>query len=300
MFLISLLKDKIRDLISEEVTKNALSVRYDNRRLLMEHNILHSEDSGVTDNRYCDHEIIVSLTTYGKRLYDVAVTIESVMEQTMKANRIILWLEDGLRNVEVPANLQKLQKRGLEIRYCEDIRSYKKLIPTLKEHPNDAIITIDDDMIYHYDMLEPLIVSHISHPDIIFCHRMHKIRLNEQGNLRPYNEWEYLSKDDSQSSFVFLTSGGGTIFPPHCFDEEVLNEEVFMDICKYADDVWWNAMALKSGTERKCIPYSPSDCFLPNLEAHKEGLVNVNVLEKMNDVQLKAVFEKYNLVDLLR
>ena len=73
--------------------KASCAAEYLRRRLVMEQNILHLHESGIVDTKYCDHEIIVSLTTYGKRFYDVAITIESIMEQTMKANRIILWID---------------------------------------------------------------------------------------------------------------------------------------------------------------------------------------------------------------
>ncbi|MCF0190797.1 MAG: hypothetical protein HUJ96_05995 [Marinilabiliaceae bacterium] len=299
MYLIEKLKRVLTDLINSRIEKLQKEVQYDNRRLQIEQNILHCDENGTTDTKYCDHNIIVSLTTYGKRLHDVAIAIESIMEQTMKANRIVLWLDEGLRDKVLPNNLQLLQKRGLEIEYCKDLRSYKKLIPSLRKFPNDAIITVDDDLIYHYDMLEPLIVSHVSNPDTIFFHRMHKITFDYQGNLKPYNEWEYLSKDDSQTTFVFFTSGGGTIFPPHCFDDEVLREDIFLDICKFADDVWWNAMALRSEVKRKCIKYTPSDCFLLNCEAQSDGLFNVNVLENKNDEQIKSVFSRYSLYEKL-
>ena len=73
------------------------------RNQLLEH-ILHDKECGVTDEKYFDHQVIVSLTTYGKRLYDVAFTIESIMQQSVKANRIVLWLEDRCdAHLPVPA-----------------------------------------------------------------------------------------------------------------------------------------------------------------------------------------------------
>ena len=64
-------------------------IRFNQKKYILEQNILYSQASGVTNEKYCDHDIIVSLTTYSKRIYDVHLTIESIMEQTMKANRII-------------------------------------------------------------------------------------------------------------------------------------------------------------------------------------------------------------------
>ena len=40
--------------------------------------ILHSTEPGVSSERYCDHDIVISLTTYGRRPEDVCFTIESL------------------------------------------------------------------------------------------------------------------------------------------------------------------------------------------------------------------------------
>lgn len=97
-----------------------------------------------------DRELIVSLTSYGCRVNSVALTIESIFQQTVKPNRIILWLssDEFLCLEDLPYSLRKLQERGLDILFCEDIRSFKKLIPTIKLYPEADILTIDDDVLY--------------------------------------------------------------------------------------------------------------------------------------------------------
>lgn len=69
------------------------SMEFTQRKVVIDQNMLFSTESGITTERYCDHDIIVSLTTYGRRIHSVYMAIESVMEQTMKPNRIILWLD---------------------------------------------------------------------------------------------------------------------------------------------------------------------------------------------------------------
>ena len=161
---------KLKNRLGMIDTTNQLAqkIYFNQRKYILEQNILNSNHSGITTERYCNHDIIVSLTTYGKRLYDVHLAIESIMEQTMKANRILLWLDEGYINQRLPKTLELLKKRGLEIRYCKDLRSYKKLIPALKEFPNDAIITIDDVLIYEFDLLERLIQSYLENQSYIY------------------------------------------------------------------------------------------------------------------------------------
>ena len=110
---------------------------------------LNSKENGVSSDRLCEYEVILSLTTYGKRLYEVAATIESIMQGSMKPNRIVLWLENELQDTELPIALKNQQGRGLEVIFCKNVRSYKKLVPALCRFPDSAIITIDDDVIYH-------------------------------------------------------------------------------------------------------------------------------------------------------
>ena len=103
------------------------------RILQLQNQNFSSVEIGITNQKYCEHDIIISLTSYGKRIYDVYLTIESLMRQTIKPNKIILWLaEDEFSLDNIPQTLKNIQKRGLTIEFCEDIRSYKKLVPALK------------------------------------------------------------------------------------------------------------------------------------------------------------------------
>lgn len=263
---------------------------------------LTSTAKGVTNEKYCDHDIIVSLTTYGKRLYDVFLPIESIMQGSIKPNRIVLWLQDDMRNIPLPQTLLRQQNRGLEIMYCKDIKSYKKLIPSLSAFPDDAIVTIDDDLIYAFDLLENLVTPYLKAPQYIYSHRCHKMLLNEGGTLKKYNEWLWGNIDYSPTFTAFPTGVGGTLYSPHCLDDEVFNEDVFMSICSHADDVWFKAMSLKKGT-KVCSVFShdsKGNDYLANDDVQDVGLLNYNVTQGGNDIQIKAVFDKYDLYKYLK
>lgn len=275
---------------------------FNQKKYVLEQNILYRSDLGVSKEKYCDHDIIVSLTTYDKRIWEVHLAIESIMEQTMKANRIILWLDYSFQSKVLPKALQLLEKRGLEIAYCADIRSYKKLVPTLKKYPEDAIITIDDDLVYEFDCFEKLITAYLEDPSYIYCNRQHRMRLDANGMLLPYMQWEWESENMEADIRNFPTTGAGTLFPPHSFDDEVFNETVFMDICKYADDVWFKAMSMKKGTLSKKVYTHSNDSkdFLVVENVQDIGLAKINTqADCLNDKQIKAVFNRYNLWEKL-
>ncbi len=274
----------------------------DFRKFQLWDHILNDEKSGVAKQKYTAADVIVSLTSYGRRMKEAALAIESIMQQTMKANRIVLWLahEDYKH---IPQSLKMQQLRGLEIMECDDLLSYKKIIPSLRNFPNDVIITIDDDVFYSPDVLEHLITAYLEAPQHIHCSRAHRIKKDASENILPYRQWSWNISETGPNRLNFFTGCGGVLYPPHCLDEEVLNESVFMKICKHADDVWLNAMALRKGTMVSKVQTSVSngEDFVLNETAQVDGLFQMNTMDQMlNDVQLKKVFEKYSLLSELQ
>lgn len=263
---------------------------------------LHCKESGKTDMRICDEEVVVSLTSYGERIHNVHLAIESIMQQTVKPNRIVLWLaEDEFKGKTLPVALQMQQKRGLEIAYCEDLKSYKKIIPALKRFPEACIITIDDDLAYNPDMIEKLINAHKDRPSDICAVRMHGIVLDEERMPRPYDDWHYcVRKCPEKNNLAFFTTGGGVLFPPHCFLDEVYNKDVFMNICNTADDVWFNAMRLLNDIHVTKVFSPDSEGDFYQLSSSDINPLNAsNWQEGGNDNAIKAVYGRYGLFEKL-
>ncbi len=285
----------------QHVRQQIAQVRYDLRATQLQEHILYDLASGTSEKKYFPYQVIVSLTTFGRRLDSVAITIESLMQQTLRANKIVLWLDERLRGGEIPLSLQNQEKRGLEVRYCKDIRSYKKLVPSLRVYPEDAILTVDDDVIYPYDLIERFIREHRQNPHLVLCSKHHRMKIGADGKLAPYKEWEKGSPILDASIFNFPTGVGGVFYPPHCLDEEVLNENVFMEICTSADDIWFKAMAMKKGILSKRISSHSANGtdYIEDMEVQDIGLFHQNVEKDYNDEQIKAVFTRYNLYQLL-
>lgn len=265
---------------------------------------LKDKSNGTTKKLYNNKEIIVSLTTFGKRLSEVYLPIESIMQGTLKPNRIILWISEEYQNKPLPILIQNQINRGLEVEFCKDIGSYTKLIPVLKKYPESVIVTIDDDLIYNFDMLEKLVTAYLQQPTFIHANRVHKIKLDQNNKPLPYFKWNWESKECGPSFLNFLTGVGGVLYPPHCLDQEVFNQNVFLDICKYADDVWFYAMAIKKGTMiNKILTHNPnSEEYIENPNVQDIGLIhkNLNNTSLNNDIQIKNVFDKYNLYNNLK
>jgi hypothetical protein len=275
---------------------------YRNRANELNNSVLYNKESGVTNEKYCGAEVIISLTTHNIRLYEVYITIESLMQQTRKANRIVLWISEEYKNEPLPNSLKTQQLRGLEIRYCKDIRSYTKLIPALKTFPNDIIITVDDDVLYDVNLVDRLTLAYMKDKSKIHYCRGHVMKLSSNNSLKHYHEWEHCSSSTKITHLNFPTGIGGVLYPPRCFNQEVFNEEVFLNICKFADDVWFKAMALYNGTLSQKV-YTSNDRgvdFLENVQVQDIGLKKINTRAvRQNDIQIKDVFDKYNLYQKL-
>ena len=88
-------------------------------------------------------DIIVSLTSYGRRVQKgvVCYSVYSILRQTLQPQRIILWLSKTEWNdTNMPPRVAALRNKGVEIRYCENMRSYTKLLPTLFLNPKESIV----------------------------------------------------------------------------------------------------------------------------------------------------------------
>lgn len=116
---------------------------------------------------------------------------------------------------DIPNNVLNFKNNGLTIKWCEDIKSYKKLIPALNEYPNDILVTADDDIFYPEYWLKNLYEGHLKYPDEIICCRCHEVVLNSDNTFAPFNEWEHIYEGLGPSYLVFSTSGAGALYPPN-------------------------------------------------------------------------------------
>lgn len=261
-----------------------------------------SDNIGTTQELHNGQKIIVSLTTFGNKLQNVYLTIESLLHQTMKPNEIILWLDETRYSQEsLPLTLQTLQTRGLSVRFCKDVRSYTKVVHAFKQYPEDIVISTDDDILYPIDFIERLLVAYDSDPKKIYFYRGHKIVLDEHGNVKPYLDW--VKEGANGASLMNVPTGvDGILYPPHCYHEDMCNEELFLKLCPYADDLWFKVMTLLQGTICEQIPLSSTNYFMfvPLDINAEESLQSINVVDGKNDIQFKNLVKHYNLLSILR
>ena len=253
-----------------------------------------AKEYGITIEKR-NPQIIVSLTSYPARMPFVHVALNTLLTQTLKPDRVILWLaEEQFPNKEndIPEEVLKLKNYGLEIRWCEDIKSYKKLLPSLREFPEDIIVTADDDLIYDKDWLEKLYKSYEKTPNCIHVHRVSRLIYHEGNTLTKPSQRSALFSLYSEPSYLNSVFGGsGCLYPPHTLSEEVFNMENCNKTVGFADDLWFWAMATLKGT--KICEVSGGDSNFKVVAGTTETALskehaNDNFIEKYY-----RVFEKY-------
>ena len=246
-------------------------------------------------------ELIVSLTSYGRRIrHTVYYSILSIFFQSHLPNRIVLWIDqDEITEEDLPEKLKKLRKHGLEIRYCPNLRSYKKLVPTLSLYPNSVIVTIDDDVVYSSHLLERLCHAYKLDPSRIYCTEGYFFELSSDGKPKKYNDWVIVNKKNLDGSkSIFPVGVGGVLYPPHSLSSEVAEVDRFTELCPDADDLWFWYMAKLNGTNHSFVPLSPNYYSFDVLyqKFHRGSALNhTNKKESRNDIQLARLIECYGL-----
>jgi len=253
---------------------------------------MNSPVSGVVDQPRMQ-PLLVSLTTYGERIHSVHIAIESLLQQVLKADLVVLWLaEDEFSYDMIPEVLKLQEKRGLKIKFTRDIKSYKKLVPALKSYPGALIVTVDDDFIYPVNFLDRLYKAWLKEPEIIHCYRAHRMKYDDAGTLLPYNNWDFEVFDSDASMDIFPTGGAGALYFPGCFYSDVGCEDKFMSLCPTADDVWFKVMSLLKHIPCKVLPEAPDYARIEAIPVKNTAcLWDVNKLD--NDVQLSQLISLY-------
>lgn len=193
--------------------------------------------------------IVVSMTTFPKRIQYVWLTIETILCQSHKPNSIILWLSQeqfprGL--LDLPQSLIRQIDRGLQIRFVEgDFRSHKKYYYSFQEFTNKYIVTIDDDMFFPTYFLESMLECKRKHPNDVIASFGSRYMWNSENNIIEYIVGPVVT-NISFSDALFGT-GGGTLFEPNKFIEYMDDLNTIFSICPTEDDMYINALMKIAG-----------------------------------------------------
>ncbi len=197
--------------------------------------------------------VTASLTSFPARIEYVHLAIKSLMLQSYKPDRIILWLaNEQFPNHELPKELTELEKYGLEINWCDDLYGHKKYYYCIREQKeNEVVITFDDDIIYPIDCIKRLVAKHREYPNCLVCERAQTTVYKEDGSLENPGRWRVISDVGvKKPSFSLNPSpGGGCLIPYKAFYKDAYDTEAFCKLAYKNDDLWYMFMAAQNETK---------------------------------------------------
>ncbi len=245
-------------------------------------------------------KIVVSLTSFPAAIEYAVLAVKSILRGELLPDKLVLYLTfDQFKECAIPEELIKLQKENdiFEIRdYPSDIRSYRKLIPALKDFPDSIIVTVDDDVDYDKSMLKDMIALHRKYPDAIIANRAKVADIS-----KPYKKWkklrwyDFLGKSIKIDPHIIQTGVGGVLYPPHSLNSNMLVESLFVKLAPTTDDIWFWAAAISNGRTVIPTPYGrhnkPKEVGKPKTLSLKT--VNFKNGTSRNDDALKAILAHY-------
>lgn len=243
--------------------------------------------------------LIVNLTTTRQRFYLLRYTLVSLVEQTLRADKILVWLSEepylrdkGMAGFDYAECLEEwmpdYKEKGIEIRHTKNTGPYRKLIPCLREaKDDDVLVTADDDIIYRRDWLSRLIKEfYTSGGDKAVAARVRKIRRNVLGVIQSYVCWRVVTERSFLSEDYVITFGAGAVLRKSFFRTQDIENNDFVFISPTADDLWYTKLLNNNGVSVICAP-SIIKCL--HFINHADGLDNNN-LPSLNGFWVRVVF----------
>lgn len=238
--------------------------------------------NALTATNNTNPKVVVSLTSFPKRLPTLHRVIETILRQSVKPDKIILYLTASqVPDIEaLPKKLLDQRKRGLEIVLCPDeIRSHTKYYYAFRSFPEATVITVDDDLYYKSDLIETHLKNAAANPGCVVANWVKEI----VPGTDKYNEWPDAELGVPKKSKNMLILGvSSVLYPPHSVHPDVFNVENIKKLTLTADDVWLSAMILKQGTP---VYFSGYDYrHLPVRISNNETLISGNYIRNQQCV----------------
>ena len=240
-----------------------------------------------------DERVVVSLTSYPARIPFVHLAIKSLMVQSYKPDRIVLWLaEEQFPTKELPAELTELEKYGLEIIWMHDIYGHKKYFyPVINQADNEVVITFDDDIIYSKNALKRLMKTHKKYPECLVCERGQTIDKNvieNPGRWKPVSSMGVKKPTYSMNP----SPGGGCLIPKGAFYPDAVNEEKIRALAYKNDDLWYMFMCAQNKTRMvKTRKYHKTFSVVQGSQT--EQMATENVVGNKNAVIIEGLKKAY-------
>lgn len=240
-----------------------------------------------------DNRVVVSLTSFPERIDKTYYAIKSLVKQSVRPRRIVLWLsERQFPDRKLPPKFERLIPYGLEMRFTyDDLRSHKKYFYMLQEQSADElVITFDDDLIYDNRAIERLVTTHREFPDSLVVNRGAFVNVVANGGIDRHGYWR-LYRDEgvrTETFNVIPSTGAGCLYPYGVMPTTTFDRTLLHEIAGDSDDIWiWYNALLSDTSIVKTVKESRELCEIwgsqkKNLkQTNDAGNANDDVLHRM-------------------
>lgn len=243
-----------------------------------------SQDSEVRDYLQ-KHRVYISLTSDPDRLKILPLMINIL--DTENVHEIHINLPRKYRNeisykLEEIRNVEKSNSKVRVFRPPKDLGPVTKILPTLKriKDPEAIIISIDDDIVYPYGLINEMIYQKIKYPDQIitghgFTFGYYGKTSTRQGfNIKNRHTW--WPQKSQHYPYVDIAEGFGSItYKKSLVDLNLLeNLNSLSKLCKLSDDLTINYTLAQCNIRRRFInnKYAPNIYIHPLVIGEEKGL----------------------------
>jgi hypothetical protein len=235
---------------------------------------------------------IISLTSIETRIRTLHWVIKSLLSQSYRPKKIILWLHYDLEK-KLPQNLLRLEGDVFQIRFRGQSCSHRKLVFVLKEFSDEVIVTCDDDIMYDRNWLQSLYESHMKYPRDIIAQECRMISI-KKNKLLAYREWPYVESANLSLPNLLAIGYGGVLYPVGVMHTDTTREELYKRLAPKADDLWFKAMSLINGVKvRRAL--NPVKKPIPIIGAKGNSLAVTNVEQDYNRTQWQSICNHYDI-----
>lgn len=183
------------------------------------------------------NKIIVSLTTIKSRISSIKGVLDSILNQSLAPDEINIYVSNKEFTSSDFSDIY-YKTNNINVFFVDDIKSHKKYYYAFISHPDDFIITLDDDIIYHPDTIRKLWEFHLKYPNCVICNRGRFISIYED-NITKYSRWLRNFPIDYPTNLVMPTGCLGVLYKPSWFKNDIYHLERITDKdILLNDDVW--------------------------------------------------------------
>lgn len=244
-------------------------------------------------------DLIVSLTTFPKRIGTVWMVVDSMFRQKAQPSKVVLYLVKE----EFPGGRQSLPKRllgyegrGLEIRFRDiNLKPHNKYFYALQEFPDKNIVTIDDDYYYNRTHLSNLLDIQRKHPDCVCANYVDVITYDDAG-IKSYKEWKCPVDEVPPGALNVAMGFNAVLYPARLFRDakRMFDADLIKKLSLNADDLWLKAMEALYGIDVATGSYISQGLLLFGTQT--VTLMSINCgSTNLNDVQWKKLETYFNI-----